>query len=173
MALMSSRISGLPGTWAGPLSPPFSMPARLVRSRLPLCFSPPWHLWQTSARTGRIFFSKNSVPSESGAAARTPDKDGKITRVSRTKLAERAWKLLIFFQILPNICHKLPKSVIARPPSDLASLGVQLGDPFAVAVVKLGRAGLAGAKHALSGLAPARVGDVGVYIGREIIFMRR
>ena len=61
---MSSRLSsGLPGTTAGPVSPPFRRPSRLSTSKLALSFSAvfEWHLAHDVMSTGRILVSKNLV----------------------------------------------------------------------------------------------------------------
>ena len=56
------RLSrGLPGTAAGPLSPPLSTSARPARLSPPRVLPAPWHFWHFSARIGRMDFSKNSV----------------------------------------------------------------------------------------------------------------
>ncbi len=59
---MISRLSsGLPGTTAGPVSPPLRRPSRLSTSRPPLSFSAvlEWHLAHLVMSTGRILVSKN------------------------------------------------------------------------------------------------------------------
>ena len=85
----SSRLSpGLPGTTAGPLSPPFSTAARPVRLSPPLVFLSPWHDWHFSTISGRISFSKNSAAARSGAAgwaARTPV----VVTAAKTQLSSR------------------------------------------------------------------------------------
>src|SRR5262249_47192958 len=60
---------GLPGTTAGPFSPPFSNAARLVRFSPPPVFVSPWHFWHFSTNSGRISFSKNSTVVASGGGA--------------------------------------------------------------------------------------------------------
>ncbi len=47
--------------------------------------------------------------------------------------------------------------------------GVEFGDERAVAVEQLGRDPLAGAEHALAGLAPARVRHLGIDVGPEAV----
>ena len=63
MALIRRLSSGLPGTIAGPLSPPFSQPSRVSKARPPLVL--PLALeWQPShlvTNIGRIRFSKKSM----------------------------------------------------------------------------------------------------------------
>src|SRR5579859_389312 len=62
-------------TAAAPDSPPLRVPSRVSRRSPPFTFgaSELWQLKHLSARTGRIFFSKNSIPSASagGAALRS------------------------------------------------------------------------------------------------------
>src|SRR5436190_1882400 len=62
---------------AGPVSPPTRIPSRESTSNPPLgsLASAEWHLKQCSTRTGRIFFSKNSMPWAwlSGGAAEADD----------------------------------------------------------------------------------------------------
>src|SRR5437763_11922571 len=63
MTLIRRLASGLPATTTGPLCPPCTNPSADVRSS-PAVFSLElWQAWQLFARTGRIFFSKNSVVS--------------------------------------------------------------------------------------------------------------
>src|SRR4051812_15031175 len=71
-ALISKLSAGRPGTTAGPLSPPLRSPSRLSSNSPPLSFlifaaSAEWHFRQCSARAGRIFFSKKSVPGSAAA----------------------------------------------------------------------------------------------------------
>ncbi len=60
MARMRRLVFGLPGTTAGPESPPVSNDCLLSKVRPPLR-SLRWHSKQYSERIGRICFSKNSI----------------------------------------------------------------------------------------------------------------
>ena len=67
------RLSaGLPGTTAGPLSPPLRIASRLSSRSPDDCFCGPWHFWQDSTRTGRIAVSKNSTAAVRTGARRQP-----------------------------------------------------------------------------------------------------
>ena len=59
--IWSNRLcSGALRLMAGPISPPFNSPARLVMRKCPLSrFSLPWHLKQFSLRIAKTFWSKN------------------------------------------------------------------------------------------------------------------
>ena len=82
IALTIRLSAALPGTRAGPVSPPVSTAAWLSRRRPPDCFFSPWHEKHCSVRTGRILASKNSTASgvglsaaKAGAASRTAATD--------------------------------------------------------------------------------------------------
>ena len=62
-AWMRRLLSGSPGTMTAPCSPPFCQPGLVSRRRPPSCFFSPWHFWQCSMKSGRIFASKKAGPS--------------------------------------------------------------------------------------------------------------
>ena len=76
IAVISRLSSGLPGTTAGPVSPPLRRPSRLSTSRPPLIFVAlfEWHFAHVVISTGRILVSKNF--SCSGVIGRSTDADG-------------------------------------------------------------------------------------------------
>src|SRR6266571_6118008 len=65
VVVKSGLSSGLPGTSAAPLRPPFSAPALVSRRKSPLGFSGPWQLRQADSRIGLTSRRKST-----GSAAR-------------------------------------------------------------------------------------------------------
>src|SRR5262249_12419764 len=96
MPLTRRLFSGWPGTIAGPVSPPESIPLSESRRSSPFGFlrSGPWHLKQCSTRRGRIFASKNlAAAGETGAgffspasAAPTPKNSSPAAQANRIAL---------------------------------------------------------------------------------------
>src|SRR3954466_2463517 len=98
---MMRLFSISPGTTAGPVFPPLSMPSRESTSSPPLIFSAPWlwHLKQLSARRGRILPSKNC--SSSGESFWSAAKSGAPKR--RHKTTENGFrKDRSIFEFLPK-----------------------------------------------------------------------
>src|SRR5579864_3225584 len=73
----NSRLSAaLPGTRAGPRSPPFSALSRVRRSRRESCITAPWHFQQLVSKTGRI-----CCGNETGSAARNSPEPANSSRL--------------------------------------------------------------------------------------------
>ena len=77
-ALMSRLSSGLPGTTAGPESPPAAQPARLSSRKPPRCFSGPWQPTHRAINNGRTFASKKSLADSAEAAGKSKSNDRRV-----------------------------------------------------------------------------------------------
>ena len=106
-ARISKLSSGLPGTTAGPLSPPFNIASRSVRFSPFFDLTALWHGWQRSKRSGRTSFSKNSIASGSSASEGDPSphrtaqprkkdasRPGPRPRAITSTKGRRAWRYL-------------------------------------------------------------------------------
>src|SRR5262249_28420438 len=107
---------------AGPVSPPASRLLRESRRKPPLGFlrSGPWHLKHCSARTGRIFVSKNlAAAGETGADFGSPASPRPAaTRISPSAQANRVALHAIIFSVVgsTNRGRRDTSIVIAHAP---------------------------------------------------------